>query len=384
VPESPSRPQLLLVDDHRANLIALEALLGTLPVELVSVQSGMEALAAAEQRDFAVILLDVMMPGLDGLATLELLRRLPRARTTPVLFMTALDRSGHSLKRAYALGAVDFIVKPIDPDVLVPKVNVFVTLWQQGQEVARQAERLAAKDRHIGILAHDLRSPLSTVVMAAARLEQSAEASIRELGERITRAATRMSDLATHVLEFARASASRFPLELAEVDLSRLCQELVGDLAATHPNVTFTTELPPESIGRWDPARLQQALSNLITNAIKYGTGWVRVRLLNGSGDVTLIVENGGPPISPQRLDRLFEPFERAAKDGSGVGLGLYIVREIARAHGGEIEVTSDAESTLFRLRLPTGRTVETLKLSLPEGFDAKSTPKSGSAPPVA
>jgi two-component system sensor histidine kinase/response regulator len=369
VVDSPERPYVLVVDDHLANLQALIALLRVLPVEVMAVSSGAAAIHAAGEREFALILLDVMMPGLDGLATLERLRTQPKARTTPVIFMTALGNELPTLKRAYALGAVDYIGKPIDGDVMLAKVSVFVTLWKQRREMALQAERLAAKDRHIGILAHDLRTPLSTVTFAAARLQQSADPMSRELGERIARAATRMTDLASSVLEFARAAATRFPLELAEVDLAVLCRDLVTDFAATHPAVKFSSELPDAITTRCDPARLQQALSNLIANAIKYGSGWVQLRLVASGSDVTLVVENGGRPIATDRLERLFEPFERASNTPSGVGLGLYIVREIVRAHGGEVEVSSTETSTLFRLRLPVGRTVETLRLALPDNL---------------
>jgi signal transduction histidine kinase len=341
------RARVLVVDDHPANVVAVQAVLGSLPVHVEAAYSGFEALALAERESFALILLDVMMPELDGIATLQRLRQLPTARTTPVIVMTAMDHDLLTIKRAYALGAADFIAKPIDSDILAAKVRVFVTLWEQSQ-------RLAAKDRHMGILAHDLRTPLATVAMAAVRLADHLDEAVRAQAARIGRVVSRMANLTEDVLQFARASATHSPLNLSEVDLVVLCREMLGDFAATYPNVSFSSELPAAAPGVWDRARLTQALGNLIGNAVKYGTGWVALRLTLGADGVTVAVENGGSPIPIDRREKLFQPFERGSRPESGAGLGLYIVREIAAAHRGEVEVTSDPLRTIFALRLPS------------------------------
>jgi signal transduction histidine kinase len=202
------------------------------------------------------------------------------------------------------------------------------------------------------MLAHDLRTPLSTVAMAAERLTHHDDPAVRLLGARITRAVTRMDNLTNDVLEFSRASASEVPLELEKMDLVTLCRELLEDFEATHPGVRFLHELPPVAEGQWDRARLMQALSNLLGNAVKYGTGWVRLRVDPGPSDVEICVENAGA-IPPENLERMFMPFERGTREHSGVGLGLYIVRAVARAHGGDVEAVTDEKCTMFRLRLP-------------------------------
>jgi two-component system sensor histidine kinase/response regulator len=340
------RPRVLVVDDHPANIVAVQAVLATLPVHVVAAYSGFDALALAERETFALILLDVMMPELDGIDTLQRLRQLSSARTTPVIIMTAMDHDVLTIKRAYAHGAADFVPKPIDADILAAKVRVFVTLWEQ-------AQRLAAKDRHIGILAHDLRTPLATVAMAATRLEQHADQAVRAQAERISRAATRMAHLTEDVLEFARASATQLPLQVAEVDVAALCREMLEDFAATYPNVQFSSELPASAVGFWDRARLTQAMANLIGNAIKYGTGWVTVRLTLGAEGLVVAVENAGSPIPIDRRAKLFQPFERGSRRESGAGLGLYIVHAIAASHRGEVAVSSDPMRTVFELRLP-------------------------------
>jgi signal transduction histidine kinase len=339
------KPGVLIVDDHPANLMATRAALTGLDVEVVTVESGPLALHAAETQDFAVILLDLMMPGMDGFETLTRLRLLPKARHTPVVVMTAVDRDMAMVKRAYALGVADYITKPLDSDILFCKVQVFVTLWQQ-------ARALVLKDRFVGMLAHDLRTPLSTVVIAASRLMDHADPAVGALGSRIQRAATRMGNLTEDVLEFARATATELPLSLTDMDLVALCRECLDDMRATHQQVMFWDTMPATVPGRWDRARLQQALSNVLGNAVKYGSGWVRVHLQADDREVLIVVENEGA-IASDDLERLFQPFKRGAHQQPGVGLGLYIVREIVRAHGGQVDAVAEANHTLFRMRLP-------------------------------
>jgi signal transduction histidine kinase len=349
--------EILIVDDSYANLVALGAIVGELDVEVVTAESGKAALEIAAQHEFAVVLLDVMMPEMDGLATLERMRMLPHMLSTPVIFMTARDPDRATIDRAYELGAADYIYKPIEPNVLRAKLRVFINSF-------RQAQALELKDRHMGVLAHDLRTPLSTVAIAAARLAEHEDPSVRTLGTRIARAAQRMDALTNDVLEFARASASQLPLELGEMDLVEMCRECIEDFEVIHPTVRFWHELPQAATGSWDRARLQQALSNLLGNAVKYGTGWVRLRVEPGPSDVEICVENAGT-IAPENLERLFMPFERGTREHAGVGLGLYIVRAVARAHGGDVEAVADEKCTMFRLLLP-----------LSPGQDEASVPK--------
>ncbi len=339
------KASVLIVDDHPANLIATRAALMGLDIEVVTAESGPLALAAAESHEFAVILLDLMMPGMDGLETLARLRLLPRARHTPVVVMTAMDRDMTLVKRAYALGVADYITKPLDSDILFCKVQVFVTLWQQ-------ARALVLKDRFVGMLAHDLRTPLSTVVMAASRLLEHSDPAVGALGSRIQRAATRMGNLTEDVLEFARATATELPLSLVDMDLAALCRECLDDMRATHHHVMFWDTMPPTVAGRWDRARLQQALSNVLGNAVKYGSGWVRLHVECEGQEVLITVENEGT-IASDDLERLFQPFKRGQHQQPGVGLGLYIVREIVRAHGGHVDAVGHSNNTQFRLRLP-------------------------------
>jgi CheY-like chemotaxis protein len=160
---APRRARVLLVDDRRENLVALEAILQGMPVDPVAVGSGEEALKRLLNEDYAVILLDAQMPGMDGFETAGHIKQRERTRHVPIIFLTAVDRDAHLAFRGYAAGAVDYITKPFDPWVLRAKVSVFVELWLKSQQLneqtqaakAREAERsaiVAVVDRAVGQL----------------------------------------------------------------------------------------------------------------------------------------------------------------------------------------------------------------------------------------
>jgi CheY-like chemotaxis protein len=136
----------LLVDDRRDNLVALQAMLQGLPVETVAVSSGEAALKQLLIEDFAVILLDVQMPEMDGFETANHIKRRERTRHVPIIFLTAADRDAHLALRGYAMGAVDYLTKPFDPWMLRAKVSVFVDLWTKRQELAAQAEQVRRRE----------------------------------------------------------------------------------------------------------------------------------------------------------------------------------------------------------------------------------------------
>jgi PAS domain S-box-containing protein len=141
------RAAILMVDDHPANLLALEAILEPLGQDLVKATSGEEALKQLLQRDFAVILMDVQMPGLDGFQTAALIKQRERTRTIPIIFLTALSRDAAHVFKGYAHGAVDYLLKPFDPEILRSKVSVFVDLFLKEQQLQRQAALLRQRDR---------------------------------------------------------------------------------------------------------------------------------------------------------------------------------------------------------------------------------------------
>ena len=369
--QEPARLPLLLVDDSPANLIAYRAVLEPLGHELVEAISGADAVGLLAGRQFALLLIDVRMPGIDGFETVDLLRRQLK-RTTPVVFVTGAP-DDHAMRRAYDFGAVDFLVKPVDPDVLRGKVRNLLALSEQAIELERRAALLLRQqqqlahanavarrqDTNMGVLAHDLRNPLNAIVTGTNLLRRvpALPEQAQRIAGRIDRSAQRMALMIRDILDFARGRlGGGIPLNRQAVDLATLCREIIDEVEAVYPAARIEVRMEGELRGSWDRARIEQALSNLVVNAIQHGVGDVVLTLSARAGDhVVVTVRNDGPAIPAEQLPNLFDAFQRGDRSPAGLGLGLFIVREIVSAHEGTIDVASSPEGTTFTLRLPRG-----------------------------
>jgi signal transduction histidine kinase len=328
--------KILAVDDTPANLFALKALLEPLGHEIVEATSGVEALALAARDEFAVILLDVMMPGMDGLETLSRMRASAVALHTPVILLTAYDLDLRAIKRAYAMGAIDYLPKPTPPEVLLGKVTAVVSLYRRGKELRNRGAALVAKDRHIAVLAHDLRNPLNTIASAAQLLLRSgADDKTAGIAHRISRAAERMTAMVRDLLDYARAGTGAIPIVPVAMDAGDLCREIVDEFELADADRDIDVTATDDLTGAWDRPRLHQALSNLIGNATRYGRGKAKIDARRREDAVEILVHNDGPAISADLLPIIFEPFERGEQDGTGGGRGRYNVRESAPAPPG-------------------------------------------------
>ena len=219
----------------------------------------------------------------------------------------------------------------------------------------------------IGVLAHDLRSPLSAVRMSADYLLRSDRLEHGELraATRIASSSTRMVGYVSDLLDFTQTLlGAGLTIVRAPVDLTTVCQDVVDELQAAHPTATVKLEAGGNPCGQWDAARLSQMLSNLVANAINHGVPDrpVTVRVSEADGASVVEVQNEGEPIRPEQLPTLFQPLRQSTPvhqrrpGSSGMGLGLFIAREIAVAHGGTIDVASEADTgTTFTVRLPPG-----------------------------
>jgi signal transduction histidine kinase len=363
---------ILLVDDRPENLLSLEAVLEPLGQPLVRASSGMEALRKVLATDFAVILLDVNMPEMDGYETARLIKARNRSRHVPIIFITAAERA--SVNELYRLGAVDFLQKPFSPEVLIAKVSVFVELHLRGerlraQEVVllQQAQKQSDLERHrfaellLGVVSHDLRAPLAAITAAVQLLDRRLKSpDEKKLTERALASGKRMERMIGQLLDLTRMRlGTGMVLQRTDVDLVELVRRVVAELAIAHPTRVVHVEGHQAVRGRWDADRLEQVVQNLVGNAFQHGAPGepINIRFTSTADQASIAVHNMGSPIPVELRTSLFDPFRRGidprATTSDGLGLGLYIAQQIAVAHGGRIVVESDERGTEFRVELP-------------------------------
>jgi signal transduction histidine kinase len=392
------KANILLVDDQASNLLALEAILEDLGQNLVRATSGEEALRRLLDDDFAVILMDVKMPDLDGIDTAALIRERERSAHTPIIFLTAFERSEVEVFKGYRLGAVDYLFKPPQPEVLRSKVAVFVELYLKTEQVREQAEQLRQserqrwemerlreeaarekkiadtlkeidrrKDEFLAMLAHELRNPLAPLLNAAHLVQASnSPETLAAAGEIIERQVRHMARLIDDLLDVSRINSGKIQLRKERVILTDVVKRAVESVdplmrARRHE---LTVSLPPEPVRlNADPTRLEQVLSNLLNNAAKYTPegGHIVLEVAPPTlAEVVLVVRDDGVGIPENMLERIFDLFAQLGRSLNstsqwGLGIGLALVRTLVGMHGGSVRAFSEGpgKGSRFVVRLP-------------------------------
>jgi two-component system, sensor histidine kinase and response regulator len=382
------RPRVLMVDDRPDNLMALAAVLEPLDVDLVAARSGEEALRHLLGEEFAVIVLDVQMPVLDGFETARLIKQRERTRHIPVVFLTAISGEPEHHLRGYEIGAVDYVYKPFAPEILRAKVRVFVELWQRGSTIERQRAELeqrladldransalarqgvelersnAALERFAEIAAHELRQPLRNIegfldlLLSRHRAELGDEAAL--LAEHAAGGVERARSLTAALLSYARAGTE--PLRGEPVPLGELLDEArkqVASIEEQDVTVEVDGELPTV---RGDRRMLERLLVNLLDNAVKFRSEApprIVVRAEPMRDAWTITVQDNGIGIDPTAVPRLFTVFARlhSSDERPGHGVGLAVCRRIVERHGGNIHAeAAPGKGTSIAFTLPSG-----------------------------
>ena len=217
---------------------------------------------------------------------------------------------------------------------------------------------LRNQDTNIGIVAHDLRDPLNAILSCVGVLRNCPGGEVRSVVDIIDRSAQRMATMIGDILDFARGRVSGgISLTRGLVDMGSVAHSIAQEISAAHPVARIDVKTAGRLTGQWDQARIERAMSNLFANAVQHGGGAVTVTAVGDERDhVVVTVRNDGDPIPADRLPLLFEPFQKGDRSPGGLGLGLFIVREIVTAHDGTIAVSSSATAgTVFTVRLPRG-----------------------------
>jgi signal transduction histidine kinase len=305
------------------------------------------------------------MPEMNGFELAELMRGTERTRDIPIFFVTAGARDQERLFRGYEAGAVDFIYKPIEADILRNKASVFFQLHRQKQQLAwelrERTEALRLSEMFMAVLGHDLRNPLGAIMASAEVIgTASRDDNVKQFSNRILSSATRMTRMIEDLLDVTRARvAGGIPIQPQPMDLQPMLERVMSEIRSVYPKRRIDVRTKGDLHGAWDSERLAQVISNLVTNALQHGAQDVPVSVeIDGTDarELTMSVRNGGS-IPEDRRAALFDPFHdvsRMAESRNGLGLGLYIVREIVLAHGGSADVHVNGSSeTAFLVSLP-------------------------------
>ncbi|MCO8030399.1 hybrid sensor histidine kinase/response regulator [Brevundimonas diminuta] len=367
---------LLLVDDLEENLLALEALLKSEGVVCLKARSGDEALELLLVHDVALALLDVQMPGMDGFQLAEFMRGNVNVRHIPIIFVTAGSADLQRRFRGYEAGAVDFIQKPIEADILRSKAKVFIDLYRQRMESLAQRDELKAyanalreadrrKNDFIAMLGHELRNPIMAIHAGLQLLQrQSDEEHKAVIHARMEVQAHHLSRLIEDLLDVARIDQGKISLKRERISLQSVIDSAIDTSrpkieAASHE---LTVSVPPEPV--WlhgDFTRLSQVISNLLANAAKYTPCKGRIHLSVDSEEdqIRINVADNGIGVSPELKGRIFELFAQSKgpddRSRDGLGIGLALVKQLVELHEGTIDLVSEGpgRGSCFTVRLP-------------------------------
>jgi signal transduction histidine kinase len=410
------RPKILIVDDQVRNLDALEAMLGEMDCTLVRATSPDEALLCLVRNEFAALVLDIMMPGMSGIELAMLVKQRKRSQHVPILFLTAHSVTDDDVLRGYGVGAVDYLSKPVNANILRSKIGVFIDLFRKTRALAalnetlqrevgereraqaalqeanqelesRVQERTAAlnralrserearaeaerqsrlKDEFLATLSHELRTPMNAILGWLAILESGKP--IREVHAAlaiIARNAHLQARLIEDLLDMNRLMIGNVHLELSRVEVGQLLQTTMQSLqpAADARRVQLIASVESNA-GEIlaDPRRLQQVLWNLVHNAIKFSVheGRVEIHVHRLDDALQIVIKDDGQGIAPEFLPYVFERFRQqdasATRVGVGLGLGLSIAKHLVELHGGTIEALSAGNGlgATFTVRMPT------------------------------
>jgi signal transduction histidine kinase len=362
--EAEAKPQvavsILIVDDDSTKRFALKTILAPLGEEIVEASSGADALRQLLRQEFAVLLLDVRMPMMDGFETAQLIRQRPRSELTPIIFVTALDQAETDMGRGYDLGAVDFVFAPVVPAILRAKVAVFVELYRAQQELRRYRSQLemlveerttalTAVNRELEAFSYSVSNDLRAPLLAFDGLSQALledyggklDKKAKDYLLRMRRASERMTSVFDGLQSLFRLTSGEIHRE--QLDITHLAREIVDEVRAENSDRKVKVQVADAMTASGDKRLLRILLSNLINNAWKF-TGLeeapkVEIGKEIVDGESRLFVRDNGVGFDMIYAHRLFGAFQRlhSQSDFPGAGIGLATARRIVNRHGGRI-----------------------------------------------
>lgn len=367
-----ARPKILIVDDKPENLVALETVLRDMDVELVRATSGNEALKATLHHDFALALLDIQMPEMDGYELAGILREEEKTNHLPFIFISAVYTDNLNVFKGYEKGAFSFITKPFQPEMLINKVKFFVEKHQQEIELLQLNESLISKNRDLEhsnheldsfsySVSHDLRSPLRAISGYSRILEEDYMSLLDDEGKRVLRLiqqnAEKMGVLIDDLLAFSKLGKK--DLQKSSIDMQEMVEEVIEEIGSSRPHKAQLNVggLPNVEADR---SLIRQVWFNLIENAIKYSgksdRAEVEIGYSESGNDITYYIRDNGAGFNMDYIDKLFGVFQRlhSNEEFEGTGIGLAMAQRIVNKHGGKIWAEAKIkEGATFYFTLP-------------------------------
>jgi signal transduction histidine kinase len=365
-PFAETKPNILVVDDRRENLLATEKVLKPLRATIFKASSGNEALSLILRQRFAVVLLDVQMPEMDGFETAMLMQEHDSMRGVPIIFVTAISKEDKYASQAAEIGAVDYIFKPINPEILKSKVKVYLDLYVQREEILKLNAVLQQSneelERFAYVCSHDMQEPVRMMNSYAGLLAEKYQASLDEKGQKylgfIISNAARMQKMIRDILSFSRVGREEIKLE--KVDCDDVLREVIAEFESVIDAKAASLTCGNLPALETSPTLIRVLFQNLVGNALKFQDGGEPPRIdiwaEEQDGHWRFSVRDNGIGIDPAFREKIFTIFQRfhRREDFPGTGIGLSTCRKFVRLCGGDIGFESAAgEGTVFHFTLP-------------------------------
>jgi len=361
---------ILLVDDKEENLLSLEVILAGEGYTLVKAKSGREALKILlKKQDFAIILMDVQMPMLDGFETSELIRQSEKLKHIPIIFLTANNNSTDNIFKGYKAGAVDYLLKPLIPEILKAKVAVFADLYKKNYELLTTGENLRVLNKRLEqhsqdlirineelekfayVASHDMQEPLRTIISYIQLLQSKYKDKLDEEGNEfmdfVVDASLRMRNIIIDLLEYSRINKNDDTYE--QVDCNKVLKEVLDNMHNSIQDNNAIIYVGPLPTIKANYSQMIQLFQNLISNAIKFKSE--KPLQINISAKITengylFSVQDNGIGMEQKYSDKIFQIFQRlhSTKQYPGTGIGLAICLKIIQRHEGKIWMESEPD----------------------------------------
>ncbi|HVY75852.1 MAG TPA: hybrid sensor histidine kinase/response regulator [Puia sp.] len=370
---------ILIVDDRPENIFTLKALLELHDFPIDTAVNGEEALKKVLKKTYALIILDVQMPGMDGFEVAEILSGNNATRDIPIIFLSAINVDKKYITRGYQSGGIDYVTKPIDPDILLLRVKTLYRLYEQNRvlsqmqsdlkqeveyrKIAQQEAQAASKrkDEFLSMASHELKTPLASI-KAYLQLMNRAECGQEHLKTYIDRALgqiNKLDSLITDLLDISRVENGRIRFHKTRFDMDRMIRESAEVVHQTYPDYCIKISGEPAGVVFGDEGRLDQVLLNYLTNAVKYSPEVKRIEIQTAISGTNLIVsvKDAGIGIPKQSQPDVFRKFyrvENTERRFQGLGVGLYICAEIIKRHEGNCWLESEpGKGSTFFFSIP-------------------------------